>query len=157
MHYNGRKLYGLVQRSFFKKERLGSIVSIRVLAIDDEGDILRLIRIKLEKEGFEVITASDGEEGVEKVLTEEPDIIIVDVMMPGKDGYQVIQEVREELGNDAPPAIILSVRGGAADIARGLAAGAIDYITKPFSPSELIERINVALIKSGRMLSPSGG
>jgi len=131
-------------------------VSIRVLAIDDETDILRLIRIKLEKEGFEVITASDGEEGVEKVLAEEPDIIIVDVMMPRKDGYQVIEEIREELGNEAPPAIILSIRGGAADIARGLAAGAIDYITKPFSPSELIERINVALIKSGRMLSLSG-
>jgi len=130
-------------------------VSIRVLAIDDEDDILRLIRIKLEKEGFEVITASNGEEGVEKVLSKEPDIVIVDVMMPKKDGYQVIKEVREELGSEAPPVIILSVRGEVTDIARGLAAGAVDYITKPFSPSELVERINVALIKSGRALSAS--
>ncbi|MDD1721653.1 MAG: response regulator transcription factor [Euryarchaeota archaeon] len=130
-------------------------MSIRVLAIDDEDDVLRLIRIKLEREGFEVMTASNGEEGVEKVLAEKPDIVIVDVMMPKKDGYQVIKEVREELGSEAPPAIILSVRGGETDIAQGLAAGAVDYITKPFSPSELVERINVALIRSGRTLSPS--
>lgn len=122
--------------------------ALRVVAIDDEADILRLIRIKLSKEGFEVSTASDGEEGVRKVLAEKPDVMVVDVMMPGKDGYQVVSEVKKKLGDEAPVAIMLTSKAEESDMKKGLSVGADDYITKPFSPSELIERINVALIKS---------
>jgi CheY-like chemotaxis protein len=120
---------------------------IRVVAIDDESDILRLIRIKLSKEGFEVITASDGEEGVRTVLQEKPDVMVVDVMMPGKDGYQVVSEVKSKLGETAPVTIMLTSKAEEADMVKGLSVGADDYITKPFSPRELIERINVAMIK----------
>lgn len=129
--------------------------AIRVVAIDDEADILRLIRIKLTKEGFDVSTASDGEEGVKKVLSEKPDVMVVDVMMPGKDGYQVVAEVKKKLGDKAPVAIMLTSKAEEADMRRGLSVGADDYITKPFSPSELVERINVALIKSGKVSESS--
>ena len=79
--------------------------AVRVVAVDDEDDILRLIRIKLTKEGFEVSTASDGEEGVRKILNEKPDVVVVDVMMPGKDGYEVVSEVKRKLGEKAERAI----------------------------------------------------
>jgi DNA-binding response OmpR family regulator len=123
---------------------------IRVLAVDDEADILRMIRIKLSKAGFEVSTASDGEEAVVKALAEKPDIMLVDVMMPKKDGYRVVSEVKKELGSEAPLTIMLSAKGEDADVKEGLMRGADDYITKPFSPRELVERINVVLIKSGK-------
>ena len=125
-------------------------MSYKVVAIDDEADILRLIRIKLEKEGFEVLTALNGEEGVLTIFKEKPDIIIVDIMMPKKNGYQVINEVRERMGKNAPVMLLLSAKTESNDIARGLMGGADDYITKPFSPRELIERMNVALIKRGK-------
>jgi CheY-like chemotaxis protein len=121
--------------------------AIRVVAIDDEADILRLIRIKLSKEGFDVSTATNGEEGISKVLREKPDVMVVDVMMPGKDGYQVVSEVKAKLGEDAPVTIMLTSKAEDGDMVKGLKVGADDYITKPFSPGELIERINVALIK----------
>ena len=126
-------------------------MAIRVLAMDDEADILRLVRIKLEKAGFQVSTALDGEEGVEKGLAERPDVMIVDVMMPKKDGYQVVAEVKEKLGDKAPIAILLTAKGQETDVVKGLTGGADDYVTKPFSPRELIERINVALIKKGKI------
>lgn len=125
-------------------------MSYKVVAIDDEADILRLIRIKLEKEGFEVVTAQNGEEGVLTILKEKPDIIIVDIMMPKKNGYQVIIEVKEKMGKNTPVTLLLSAKAESNDIAKGLMIGADDYITKPFSPRELIERMNVALIKKGK-------
>ena len=109
---------------------------------------MRLIRIKLSKEGFEVSTASNGDEGVKKILAEKPDVVVVDVMMPGKDGYQVVSEVKKKLGDEAPVVIMLTSKAEESDMELGLLVGADDYITKPFSPRELIERINVALIKS---------
>ena len=127
---------------------------IKVVAMDDEADILRMVQRKLEKEGFIVITASDGDEGLEKVLVERPDVMILDVMMPGKNGYQVANEVKEKLGDQAPVIIMLTAKSEASDIAKGLSEGADDYVTKPFSPRELIERIKVALIKSGK--NPEG-
>jgi DNA-binding response OmpR family regulator len=124
-------------------------LTIRVVAMDDDHDILRLLRIKLEKEGFQVITATDGEEGVKAVLGEKPDVMIVDVMMPKKDGYQVLEEVQAKYGDKSPVTIMLTSKAEPSDLVEGLSRGADDYITKPFSPSELIERINVSLIKRG--------
>jgi CheY-like chemotaxis protein len=136
--------------------RLAGLPSgIRVIAIDDEADILRLIRIKLSKEGFNVSTAADGIEGARKVIDEKPDVVLVDVMMPGKDGYEVASEVKKKLGEKAPIVIMLTSKSEDADMVKGLSSGADDYITKPFSPRELVERINVALIKNGRSQSES--
>ena len=125
-------------------------MAIRVVAMDDDADILRMVRIKLERAGFEVLTAANGGAGVKLVLAERPDVMIVDVMMPEKDGYQVLTEVKEKLGNDAPLAILLTARSEPADMAKGISCGASDFIVKPFSPRELIERVNLALIRIGK-------
>ena len=108
-------------------------MTYKVVDIDDEADSIRLIRLKLEKEGFEVITAVDGEEGTSKVLKEDPGVTIVDVLMPTKDGYQVVTEVKERMGKKAPIAIMLSAKAEAKDITQRLMGGADDYITKPLA------------------------
>jgi CheY-like chemotaxis protein len=123
---------------------------VRVIAIDDEADILQLIRMKLSKEGFDVSTASNGDEGIEKVLRNKPDVMIVDILMPGKDGYQVVTEVKARLREDSPVIIMLTSKTEDADMVKGLSMDVDDYVTKPFSPRELIERINVALIKGAK-------
>ena len=125
-------------------------MTIRILAVDDEEDILRLIEIKLKKAGFEVLTAHDGQAALERALAEKPDLMLVDVMMPGRDGYSVISEVKRQLGAEAPIMILLTARGQEIDVVQGLTTGADDYIIKPFSPRELIARINVVLIKRGK-------
>jgi len=125
-------------------------MAVRILAIDDEIDVLHLLEIKLTKAGFEVFTASDGEAGVALALAEKPDLMVVDVMMPKMDGHQVLAAVKSELGDAAPISILLTALGQDTDVIKGLGAGADDYIIKPFSPRELIERIRVALIKKGK-------
>jgi len=129
-------------------------MATRVLVMDDEADIRHLVEVKLKGAGFEVLTARNGKEGVDVALAEKPTLMVVDVMMPEKDGYTVIREVKEALGDDAPIAILLTAKGQDADVARGIASGADDYIIKPFSPRELLARINVALIKQGKGAQP---
>lgn len=126
-------------------------MSIRLLVIDDEEDIRRLVQIKLSKAGYEVTTANDGEEGIALALENKPDVVVSDVMMPGKDGYQVVAELREKLADNPPVMILLTAKNQKSDVMEGLAVGADDYVTKPFSPRELIERIEVALIKAGKV------
>ncbi len=125
-------------------------MAVRVLAIDDEIDVRNLLEIKLTKAGFQVSTAENGEEGLGKALEEQPDVMVIDVMMPGMNGHQVLAQIREQLGDKAPVTILLTALGQELDVIKGLGAGADDYIIKPFSPRELIERIRVTLIKKGR-------
>ena len=126
-------------------------MATRILAVDDEPDILRLIEIKLTKAGFEVLTAGDGEEGLRLALEERPALMVVDVMMPGLNGYQLVSEVKTQLGGEAPLAVFLTARGQESDVLEGFTSGADDYVMKPFSPQELVERITVALIRAGRL------
>ncbi|MBU0944830.1 MAG: response regulator transcription factor [Proteobacteria bacterium] len=134
----------------YAEENEEEVMTIRVLVIDDEEDIRRLVQIKLSKAGYDVTTASDGEEGVALALKIRPDVVIADIMMPGKDGYQVVTELKGQLAFEPPVLILLTAKNQKADIIHGLAGGADDYVTKPFSPRELIERIEVALIKAGK-------
>jgi two-component system alkaline phosphatase synthesis response regulator PhoP len=122
---------------------------VRILAVDDEPDVLRLIQIKLKKTGFEVLTARDGEEGLNKAIAEQPDVVLMDVMMPKMDGFTAAGKIKEQM-NPAPLVLMLTAKGQEADVVRGLSGGADDYIIKPFAPRELIARINVALIKAGK-------
>jgi DNA-binding response OmpR family regulator len=124
-------------------------VAIRVLAADDEPDILRLIEIKLTRAGFDVITARDGEEALRAAERARPDLVLLDVMMPKMDGYSVAHEIRARV---SPPPVILmlTAKGQEADVVRGLRAGADDYVVKPFAPRDLIARMNVALLKAGK-------
>jgi two-component system alkaline phosphatase synthesis response regulator PhoP len=124
-------------------------VSVRVLAVDDEPDVLRLVEVKLKKAGFEVLTARDGEEGLNKAIAENPDVVLMDVMMPRMDGYTAAGLIKERM-QPAPLILMLTAKGQEADVVRGLSGGADDYVVKPFAPRELIARINVALIKNGK-------
>jgi two-component system, OmpR family, alkaline phosphatase synthesis response regulator PhoP len=121
----------------------------RVLAVDDEPDVLRLVEIRLKKAGFEVLTARDGEEGLNKAISERPDVVLLDVMMPKMDGFTAATKIKEQM-EPAPLILMLTAQGHEADVVKGLSGGADDYITKPFAPRELIARINVALIKAGK-------
>ena len=109
----------------------------RVLVIDDEAPIRLLCRVNLEAEGMEVLEASDGPTGLEKARNEEPDVILLDVMMPGLDGWQVAEELIDSDQTSAIPIVFLTARAEARDRARGLDLGGIDYVTKPFNPVEL--------------------
>jgi DNA-binding response OmpR family regulator len=125
-------------------------MSKRVLLVEDEADIRRLVSIKLKGDDWEVSTANDGEEGLAKALSEKPDLLVSDVMMPKKDGYTMVREVRDALGSEAPVVIMLTSRGQDSDVATGLDSGADDYIVKPFAPRELIERIRVVMLRHDR-------
>jgi DNA-binding response OmpR family regulator len=109
----------------------------RVLVIDDEAPIRLLCRVNLEAEGMEVLEASDGPTGLEKARNEEPDVILLDVMMPGLDGWQVAEELLDSESTSSIPIIFLTARAEVRDRARGLDLGGIDYVTKPFNPVEL--------------------
>ena len=109
----------------------------RVLVIDDEAPIRLLCRVNLEAEGMEVLEASDGPTGLEKARNDEPDVILLDVMMPGLDGWQVAEELIDGESTTAIPIVFLTARAEVRDRARGLDLGGIDYVTKPFNPVEL--------------------
>ncbi len=109
----------------------------RVLVIDDEAPIRLLCRVNLEAEGMEVLEASDGPTGLEKARNEEPDVILLDVMMPGLDGWQVAEELLDSDSTSEIPIVFLTARAEVRDRARGLDLGGIDYVTKPFNPIEL--------------------
>ena len=113
----------------------------RVLVIDDEAPIRLLCRVNLEAEGMEVLEASDGPTGLEKARKEEPDVILLDVMMPGLDGWRVAEELLEDPDTSSIPIVFLTARAELRDQARGLDLGGLDYVTKPFNPVELAQTI----------------
>jgi DNA-binding response OmpR family regulator len=120
----------------------------RVLVIEDDASIMLGLRINLEAEGYEVLTADDGERGLEAARTEAPDLVILDVMLPKLNGFQVLQQLRREgLGM---PIIVLSARTGEMDKVTGLELGAEDYVAKPFSLAELLARVKAALRRGSR-------
>jgi two-component system, OmpR family, alkaline phosphatase synthesis response regulator PhoP len=109
----------------------------KVLVIDDEAPIRLLCRVNLEAEGMNVIEAADGPSGLDKARDEEPDVILLDVMMPGLDGWRVAEQLLEDERTVRIPIIFLTARAEFRDRARGLDIGGIDYVTKPFNPLEL--------------------
>jgi two-component system phosphate regulon response regulator PhoB len=117
----------------------------RILVIDDEKDLIELVRYNLEKEGFVVRSAQDGESGLEAARKESPDIILVDLMLPGIDGLDVCRSLRSDSRTARIPLIMLTAKSAEADRILGLELGADDYVTKPFSPRELIARIKAVL------------
>jgi phosphate regulon transcriptional regulator PhoB len=116
-----------------------------VLAIDDEKDLIELVRYNLEKEGFHVRGALDGETGLEMALQEKPDVVLVDLMLPGMDGLEVCRRLRADSRTAAVPLIMLTAKAGESDRVVGLELGADDYVTKPFSARELTARVRALL------------
>jgi two-component system alkaline phosphatase synthesis response regulator PhoP len=111
--------------------------STKVLVIDDEAPIRLLCRVNLEAEGMQVLEAADGPSGLESARTLQPDVILLDVMMPGLDGWQVAEELLDDETTSGIPIVFLTARAELRDRARGLDVGGIDYVTKPFNPIEL--------------------
>ena len=109
----------------------------RVLVVDDEAPIRLLCRVNLEAEGMVVLEAADGVAGVETARAERPDVILLDVMMPGMDGWQVAESLVDDKDTNHIPLIFLTARAELRDRAKGLELGGVDYITKPFNPVEL--------------------
>lgn len=122
-----------------------------ILAIDDEEDILELIEFNLSREGFMVITAENAEEGLRLISKENPKLLLLDLMLPGMDGFDVTKKIRSSGSNSNLPIIMLTAKGEEADIVTGLELGADDYIAKPFSPRVLIARIKSVLRRGKRL------
>jgi two-component system response regulator VicR len=114
----------------------------KILVVDDEASIVNIISYNLKKEGYEVITASDGEEGYERAIAEQPDLLLLDIMMPKMDGYEVCRKLREK---SDMPIIMLTARADEVDKVLGLEMGADDYVTKPFGSRELMARVKANL------------
>jgi len=116
-----------------------------VLVADDDEDVLQLVAAVLEEEGYEIETARDGLEALDRLSTRRPDLALLDVRMPGVDGVELSRRIRRNPRTGDVPVILLSALVHAKYVARGFAAGATDYIRKPFSPNELIARVGATL------------
>ncbi|ADG82974.1 two component transcriptional regulator, winged helix family [Thermincola ferriacetica] len=117
----------------------------KILVVDDEQYIVELIRFNLEKEGYTVITAGDGKIALEQTFREKPDLIVLDIMLPGVDGLEVCRTLQRDKETQLIPIIMLTAKGEEIDKVLGLELGADDYMTKPFSPRELVARIKARL------------
>ena len=122
----------------------------RVLVIDDEAPIRLLCRVNLEAEGIEVLEAADGTSGLGLARDEHPDVVLLDVMMPGLDGWRVAEELLENEETSGIPIIFLTARAEFRDRARGLDIGGVDYVTKPFNPLELAPLVRSLLARIDR-------
>ncbi len=119
----------------------------KILVVDDEEDIAELVRYNLEKEGFQVVTASSGEEALEKVRELVPNLVVLDLMLPGIDGLEVCRSIKRDSRTQQISVLMLTAKGEDSDIVTGLEVGADDYVPKPFSPKVLIARVKNALRK----------
>ena len=112
--------------------------SFRILAVDDDERVLNFLRVKLKVLGYEVVTASDGAEALQLIRDQEPDLVLLDVLMPTLDGFRTLEELRK---SSSVPVIMLSAKGADVDKIKGLQLGADDYLPKPFNPDELVARV----------------
>ncbi len=120
-----------------------------VMVIEDEKEIRDLLRYNLEKAGFRVAAFDDGEAGLEQLFASRPDLVVLDLMLPGRNGLEILREVRGEPATSDLPVLVLTARGAEMDKLLGFEHGADDYLTKPFSPRELVARVR-ALLRRAR-------
>jgi two-component system phosphate regulon response regulator PhoB len=125
----------------------------KILVVDDEEDILELVRFNLDKDGFKVVCSATGEDALVKARRESFDLIILDLMLPGIDGLEVTRRLKDESDTRAVPIVMLTAKGEEPDVVAGLELGADDYITKPFSPRILVARVRAVLRR--KALEPS--
>ena len=119
----------------------------KILIVDDESNICELLRMYLEKGGYETVIAHDGQTALTRFRTEEPDLVLLDIMLPGLDGWQVCREIRK---TSDKPIIMLTAKGETFDKVLGLELGADDYVTKPFDAKEVVARVKAVLRRSGK-------
>jgi two-component system alkaline phosphatase synthesis response regulator PhoP len=127
----------------------------KILVIEDEPDILEVLQYNLEREGHKVIACRNGEQGLSRIRTDNPDLVILDLMLPGMDGVEVCRQVKSDPVTRGIPIIMVTAKGEESDIVLGLGIGADDYLSKPFSPRELVARVKVVL-RRGALRDESG-
>jgi two-component system, OmpR family, alkaline phosphatase synthesis response regulator PhoP len=128
-----------------------------ILVVDDEQDILELLRYNLEREGYKVLTVESGEAAVSETLAARPDLVILDLMLPGIDGVEVCRRIRSKEDLNNIPIIMLTAKSEDSDIISGLEVGADDYVAKPFSPKVLVARVRALLRRKQRKELPPKG
>ncbi len=119
----------------------------KIVLAEDEPQIARLVEFKLKKEGYQVVSKGNGEEALAAIKAEKPDLILLDVMMPVMDGYEVLRRVKEDENLKNIPVVMLTAKAQERDVVKGIDLGADDYITKPFHPAELLARVKRILGK----------
>ena len=117
----------------------------KILIADDEQNIVISLEFLMKREGFEVLIANDGEEAVKRIRSDRPDLVLLDVMMPKKSGFEVCQEIKADPALAAVRILMLTAKGRDTEVAKGLALGADAYMTKPFSTKELVEKVRSML------------
>ena len=117
----------------------------KVLIADDEQNIVISLEFLMKREGFEVVVANDGEEAIRRIRADQPDLVLLDVMMPKKSGFEVCQEVKSDPALGAVRILMLTAKGRDTEVAKGLALGADAYMTKPFSTRELVDKVRSML------------
>ncbi len=122
-------------------------MSKKILIVDDEQNIVISLEFLMKREGYEVSIANDGEEAVTRIRAEQPDLVLLDVMMPKKSGFEVCQEVKSDPALGAVRILMLTAKGRDTEVAKGLAMGADAYMTKPFSTKELVEKVRSMLME----------
>jgi phosphate regulon transcriptional regulator PhoB len=126
-----------------------------VMVIEDEKEIRELVRYNIERAGFRVTTAADGESGLDRIFSARPDALVLDLMLPGRSGLEVLREVRDEPTTRDLPVVVLTARGAEMDKLLGFEHGADDYIVKPFSPRELVARLRALLRRAKPHTEPA--
>lgn len=122
----------------------------RVLVADDDSDIRELVRFKLEQAGHEVVTTADGDAALAAIRDQPPDLALLDIMMPRRNGIELVQEIRKNDDLTGLAVVLLTARAREQDVQHGFEVGADDYIVKPFSPRELLSRVTAVLSRAGR-------
>lgn len=117
----------------------------KILIIEDETDILEMIQYNLERDGYRVVSSRDGEVGLEVAREENPDLVLLDLMLPGLDGVEVCRQLKEDPVTRPIPVVMVTAKGEESDVVLGLGVGADDYVSKPFSPKELLARVKAVL------------
>lgn len=134
-----------MQTKVLTMEDTSSATHQRILVVEDENDLQDLLRFNLERDGFEVETAASGERALELIRTQSPDLVLLDLMLPGVDGLTVCRNLRNDPETAKVPVVMLTAKGEETDVVVGLELGADDYVTKPFSPRVLLARIKAVL------------
>src|SRR5262245_22553535 len=132
-----------------------AVVKSKILLIEDEPDILEVIQYNLEREGHKVVACRNGEQGLSRIRTDNPDLVILDLMLPGMDGVEVCRQVKSDPITRAIPIVMVTAKAEESDIVLGLGIGADDYLSKPFSPRERVARVKVVL-RRGPLKEDSG-
>ncbi|GGA55478.1 DNA-binding response regulator [Okeania sp. KiyG1] len=143
---------GIKQSEFFIMKEINTTDQRRLMLVDDDPNLILLVKDYLEFRGYQVTTAENGREALEKLENEIPELIICDVMMPEMDGYTLVQHIRENPATEWIPVLFLSAKGQSQDRVKGLNTGADVYIVKPFEPEELVAQVESSLKQASRLI-----